>query len=122
MADEDSADVDLDLLRESARGFLAERGEKESVEDLAAMDWTGCSSMSGSVAPVGGRSRRVSLPRNSGGHRTGRRGSERHGRGGARVRAGRRTGALAARVARWHCHGRLRRRRRLRANRRVAMR
>jgi alkylation response protein AidB-like acyl-CoA dehydrogenase len=38
MADDD---VDLDLLRESARGFLAGRGEKDSVKDLAAMDWTG---------------------------------------------------------------------------------
>lgn len=34
-------DVDLDLLRGSAREFLAERGEKESVKNLAAMDWTG---------------------------------------------------------------------------------
>ncbi len=34
-------DVDLDLLRASARDFLAERGEKGSVKDLAAMDWTG---------------------------------------------------------------------------------
>ena len=38
MADDD---VDLDLLRESARAFLAPRGEKDSVRDLAAMDWTG---------------------------------------------------------------------------------
>jgi alkylation response protein AidB-like acyl-CoA dehydrogenase len=38
MADDD---VDLDLLRESARAFLAGRGEKNSVKDLAAMDWTG---------------------------------------------------------------------------------
>ena len=38
MSDED---VDLDLLRASARDFLADRGDKESVEDLAAMDWTG---------------------------------------------------------------------------------
>ncbi|KUI04782.1 acyl-CoA dehydrogenase family protein [Mycobacterium sp. IS-3022] len=38
MSDED---VDLDLLRASAREFLSERREKESVEDLAAMDWTG---------------------------------------------------------------------------------
>ncbi|KUH82927.1 MULTISPECIES: acyl-CoA dehydrogenase family protein [unclassified Mycobacterium] len=37
MSDED---VDLDLLRASARDFLSERGDKESVEDLAAMDWT----------------------------------------------------------------------------------
>lgn len=41
MGPEGEADVDLDLLRESARDFLAERGEKESVQDLAAMDWTG---------------------------------------------------------------------------------
>lgn len=41
MADQDSADVDLDLLRASARQFLAERGDKASVKDLAAMDWTG---------------------------------------------------------------------------------
>jgi alkylation response protein AidB-like acyl-CoA dehydrogenase len=38
MADDD---VDLDLLRESARDFLADRGQKDSVKDLAAMDWTG---------------------------------------------------------------------------------
>ena len=38
MADDD---VDLDLLRESARDFLANRGAKDSVKDLAAMDWTG---------------------------------------------------------------------------------
>jgi alkylation response protein AidB-like acyl-CoA dehydrogenase len=38
MADDD---VDLELLRESARDFLANRGEKDSVKDLAAMDWTG---------------------------------------------------------------------------------
>lgn len=41
MADEDSADVDLDLLRASAREYLAGRSEKGSVKDLAAMDWTG---------------------------------------------------------------------------------
>lgn len=36
------ADIDLELLRSSARAFLAERGEKkDSVEDLARMDWTG---------------------------------------------------------------------------------
>lgn len=40
MADDD-VDLDLDLLRDSARDFLAERGEKESVADLAALDWTG---------------------------------------------------------------------------------
>ncbi|OBG91896.1 acyl-CoA dehydrogenase [Mycobacterium sp. E3251] len=38
MADED---VDLELLRASARDFLAERGERGTVKDLAAMDWTG---------------------------------------------------------------------------------
>jgi alkylation response protein AidB-like acyl-CoA dehydrogenase len=38
MADDD---VDLDLVRASAREFLAERGVKDSVKDLAAMDWTG---------------------------------------------------------------------------------
>ncbi|OBI92165.1 acyl-CoA dehydrogenase family protein [Mycobacterium sp. 1245805.9] len=41
MADEDPAGVDLDLLRASARQFLAERGERGTVKDLAAMDWTG---------------------------------------------------------------------------------
>ena len=41
MADLDSADVDLDLLRASAREFLAGRGQKGSVKCLAAMDWTG---------------------------------------------------------------------------------
>ncbi len=35
------AQVDLGFLRESAREFLAGRGEKDSLEDLAAMDWTG---------------------------------------------------------------------------------
>jgi alkylation response protein AidB-like acyl-CoA dehydrogenase len=39
MADGD--DVDLELLRESAREFLGGRGAKRSVDDLAAMDWTG---------------------------------------------------------------------------------
>lgn len=34
-------EVDLDFLRESAREFLAGRGEKDSLKDLAAMDWTG---------------------------------------------------------------------------------
>lgn len=33
--------VDLGFLRESAREFLAGRGEKDTIEDLAAMDWTG---------------------------------------------------------------------------------
>jgi alkylation response protein AidB-like acyl-CoA dehydrogenase len=41
MADEDSADVDLDLLRAEAREFLAGRGARDSVKELAAMDWTG---------------------------------------------------------------------------------
>lgn len=41
MTDQDSDDVDLDLLRASAREFLAERAETGSVKDLAAMDWTG---------------------------------------------------------------------------------
>ena len=40
MAPDDAADVDLDLLRSSARDFLADRGEKDSVEDLAQLDWT----------------------------------------------------------------------------------
>ncbi|WP_396930342.1 acyl-CoA dehydrogenase family protein [Mycolicibacterium sp.] len=35
------AQVDLGFLRESAREFLADRGEKDSLDDLAAMDWTG---------------------------------------------------------------------------------
>lgn len=37
----DDADIDLELLRSSAREFLSGRGEKDSVEDLARMDWTG---------------------------------------------------------------------------------
>lgn len=42
MAQDHSDDgVDLELLRDSAREFLAGRGEKDSVADLAAMDWTG---------------------------------------------------------------------------------
>ncbi|OBK39218.1 acyl-CoA dehydrogenase [Mycobacterium sp. 1245111.1] len=41
MAGEGSLDVDLELLRLSAREFLAERGERGTVKDLAAMDWTG---------------------------------------------------------------------------------
>lgn len=41
MADEDSADVDLDLLRESARDFLIGRPAHDSIKELAAMDWTG---------------------------------------------------------------------------------
>lgn len=35
------AHVDLAFLRESARQFLAGRGEKDTLDDLAAMDWTG---------------------------------------------------------------------------------
>ena len=41
MGADDQAGVDLDLLRESARDFLAGRREKDSVADLAGMDWTG---------------------------------------------------------------------------------
>ncbi|AEV76669.1 acyl-CoA dehydrogenase [Mycolicibacterium rhodesiae NBB3] len=41
MADEDSADVDLDLLRESAHEFLIGRVAHDSIKELAAMDWTG---------------------------------------------------------------------------------
>ena len=41
MADEDSADVDLDLLRDAAREFLTGRVAQDSLEELAAMDWTG---------------------------------------------------------------------------------
>jgi len=41
MADEDSADVDLDLLRDAAREFLTGRVAQESLKELAAMDWTG---------------------------------------------------------------------------------
>jgi alkylation response protein AidB-like acyl-CoA dehydrogenase len=41
MADEDSADVDLDLLRESARDFLIGRVAHDSLKELATMDWTG---------------------------------------------------------------------------------
>lgn len=37
----DDRDVDLEFLRSSARAFLAGRGEKDSIHDLAAMDWTG---------------------------------------------------------------------------------
>lgn len=40
MVTEDEATVELDLVRESARDFLAGRGDKDSVEDLAALDWT----------------------------------------------------------------------------------
>jgi alkylation response protein AidB-like acyl-CoA dehydrogenase len=41
MVDADSADVDLDLLRASAREFLAGRVAQDSVKELAALDWTG---------------------------------------------------------------------------------
>ncbi|BBZ25673.1 acyl-CoA dehydrogenase family protein [Mycolicibacter hiberniae] len=41
MPTDDELGVDLDFLRASARAFLAERGEKDSVEELARMDWTG---------------------------------------------------------------------------------
>lgn len=41
MPDDPEADVDLDLLRGSARRFLAERNHKQSTADLATMDWTG---------------------------------------------------------------------------------
>lgn len=34
-------DVDLDFLRDSARDYLAGRGEKIALADLAGMDWTG---------------------------------------------------------------------------------
>lgn len=34
-------DVDLDFLRDSARDYLAGRGEKVALADLAGMDWTG---------------------------------------------------------------------------------
>ncbi|MBX7453941.1 acyl-CoA dehydrogenase family protein [Mycolicibacterium sp. 3033] len=37
----EGADIDLDFLRSSARDFLAGRGDKDSIHDLAAMDWTG---------------------------------------------------------------------------------
>jgi len=38
---DDHLDVDLDFLRVSARDFLAGRGEKDSIEELARLDWTG---------------------------------------------------------------------------------
>lgn len=41
MADADEGDVDLDLLRASARDFLTGRVAQDSVKELAAMDWTG---------------------------------------------------------------------------------
>lgn len=37
----DEDDLDAELLRNSAREFLAVRGDKDSVGDLAAMDWLG---------------------------------------------------------------------------------
>jgi alkylation response protein AidB-like acyl-CoA dehydrogenase len=37
----DDADVDLDLLRVAARDFLAGHATRDSVKELAAMDWTG---------------------------------------------------------------------------------
>lgn len=37
----DDADLDLDLVRSSAREFLTDRGGKTSVAELAQMDWTG---------------------------------------------------------------------------------
>ena len=39
--DDDPVDLDLGFLRTSAREFLAERVDAESVADLAGMDWTG---------------------------------------------------------------------------------
>ncbi|WP_046315564.1 acyl-CoA dehydrogenase [Mycobacterium sp. UM_Kg1] len=41
MPTDDEPQVDLDFLRVTARDFLAGRGEKDSVEELARMDWTG---------------------------------------------------------------------------------
>jgi alkylation response protein AidB-like acyl-CoA dehydrogenase len=41
MGRDDEDDLDLELLRRSARVFLASRGDKDSVTDLAAMDWLG---------------------------------------------------------------------------------
>lgn len=41
MGDDADVDVDLNLLRQSAREFLTERTESNSVKELAAMDWTG---------------------------------------------------------------------------------
>jgi alkylation response protein AidB-like acyl-CoA dehydrogenase len=37
----DAVEVDHEFLRQSAREFLAERTDVDSVQDLAAMDWTG---------------------------------------------------------------------------------
>jgi alkylation response protein AidB-like acyl-CoA dehydrogenase len=39
--DSAGSEIDLDFLRESAREFLEGRGDKDSVQELAAMDWTG---------------------------------------------------------------------------------
>lgn len=41
MVTEEGSGADLDFVRESARDFLAGRGDKDSIDDLAAMDWTG---------------------------------------------------------------------------------
>jgi len=41
MGDDTDVDVDLDLLRASAREFLTEWAVRDSLKDLAAMDWTG---------------------------------------------------------------------------------
>ncbi len=41
MGRDDEDDLDLDLVRVSAREFLAGRADKDSVGDLAAMDWLG---------------------------------------------------------------------------------
>lgn len=41
MGRDDDDDLDLDLVRVSAREFLAGRGDKDSIGDLAAMDWLG---------------------------------------------------------------------------------
>ena len=59
MGRDDDDDLDLDLVRVSAREFLAGRGDKDSIGDLAAMDWLGCSSMRTWVASDGVRSRRA---------------------------------------------------------------
>ncbi|MBV9637966.1 MAG: acyl-CoA dehydrogenase family protein [Mycobacteriaceae bacterium] len=41
MGRDDEDDLDFDLVRTSARDFLAGRGDKDSIGDLAAMDWLG---------------------------------------------------------------------------------
>jgi alkylation response protein AidB-like acyl-CoA dehydrogenase len=41
MGRDDEDDLDLDLVRVSAREFLVGRGDKDSIGDLAAMDWLG---------------------------------------------------------------------------------